>query len=44
MKPLVKLRDAAEKIEKGNLDVRLDAKSKDEIGALSYTFNSMAYA
>ena len=36
------LRDATREIGKGNLDVRVDIKSRDEIGDLGKAFNSMA--
>ncbi len=42
IKPALKLKDAAEKIEKGDFDVRLEVKTKDEIGNLSRTVNQMA--
>lgn len=41
-KPVKKLTDAAEDIEKGMLDSRVDIKSSDEIGSLGKTFNKMA--
>jgi nitrate/nitrite-specific signal transduction histidine kinase len=40
--PLLLLRDASEEARKGNLDVRVDIESEDEIGLLSMAFNSMA--
>jgi class 3 adenylate cyclase len=40
--PLTRLREAADKIAKGNFDVRTDIKSHDEIGQLSVSFDSMA--
>jgi len=39
---IVKLRDAAGEIGKGNLDTRTDIKSKNEIGQLANSFNKMA--
>lgn len=40
--PLTRLREAADKIAKGNFDVRTDIKAHDEIGQLSISFDSMA--
>lgn len=40
--PLTRLREAADKIAKGNFDVRTDIKAHDEIGQLSASFDSMA--
>ncbi len=40
--PVMKLRDAAIDIGEGNLDARINIKSKDEIGELADTFNKMA--
>ncbi len=42
IKPIRKLKGAANKIEKGNFDIRVETKSKDEIGTLSNSFNNMA--
>ncbi len=39
--PILKLRDAAGEFEKGNLDVRVESESRDEIGALANAFNKM---
>ena len=39
--PINKLRDIAVKIGKGNLDMKIDIKSNDEIGELSNEFNGM---
>lgn len=39
--PVIKLRDSAIKIGKGNLDTKIEIKSKDEIGELAQTFNEM---
>jgi diguanylate cyclase (GGDEF)-like protein/PAS domain S-box-containing protein len=41
-KPVTKLRDAAIRIGKGNLDTKIDVKSKDEIGLFAKTFSQMA--
>ncbi|MCI0471132.1 MAG: cache domain-containing protein [Candidatus Aminicenantes bacterium] len=41
-RPVKKLADGAEKIGEGNLDVRIDIDSADEIGDLAKTFNKMA--
>lgn len=41
-KPLKLLTDASEQIAKGNLDIEIKLKRKDEIGILSTTFNNMA--
>jgi len=40
--PLTKLTKGAEIIGKGNLEHRIDVKSKDEIGGLATAFNNMA--
>ena len=40
-KPLEDLTLAAEEINKGNYDVKLDYKKKDEIGVLTETFNNL---
>ncbi|MGR3179349.1 MAG: ATP-binding protein [Candidatus Anammoxibacter sp.] len=39
--PLLKLIDAAKKIKTGNLFIRVNTDSYDEIGSLSMTFNNM---
>lgn len=39
--PVMKLRDAAENIGKGNLSARIEITSKDEIGELATSFNRM---
>ncbi|MDA3792403.1 MAG: PAS domain S-box protein, partial [Elusimicrobia bacterium] len=39
--PITKLKDAAMKIGKGNLDIKIDIKSSDEIGELANSFNKM---
>src|SRR4030042_226244 len=41
-KPITKLRDAAIRIGKGNLDTRIDVTSKDEIGQMASSFNKMS--
>ncbi len=41
-KPLIKLKDAANKIADGNFDVRTNIKTGDEIGQLSQSFDYMA--
>lgn len=41
-KPIIKLRDAANEIAKGNFDTRTNIKSGDEIEQLSSSFDSMA--
>ena len=40
-KPLKDLTEAAEEIDKGNYNVKLDYKGQDEIGTLSKTFNKL---
>ncbi|MFZ6007180.1 MAG: HAMP domain-containing protein, partial [Nitrospirota bacterium] len=42
--PVKRLENAAKEMEEGIFDVRVDIKSRDEIGALGNTFNSMANA
>lgn len=42
VRPLWRLKDAAQEIERGNFDVRVDVKSRDEIGILSRHCNQMA--
>ncbi len=39
--PIVKLKNAAQQIGKGDLDVTLNSKSDDEIGLLTLAFNTM---
>jgi two-component system sensor histidine kinase BaeS len=41
-KPIMKLKNAAEKIAKGDFKVKTDIKSHDEVGRLSETFDRMA--
>jgi PAS domain S-box-containing protein len=40
--PITKLRDAAIEIGKGNLNTKIEVKSRDEIGILAKTFRHMA--
>ncbi len=40
-KLIFELRDAAEKISKGSLNIKIKSKSKDEIGQLANSFNKM---
>ncbi|MCX7904475.1 MAG: HAMP domain-containing histidine kinase [Caloramator sp.] len=40
--PILKIKEAAEKISKGDYKTRIDVNSKDEIGELARTINSMA--
>lgn len=40
-RPIIGLRDMAEQVAKGDLTVRADATSEDELGQLSQAFNSM---
>lgn len=42
IKPVLQLKDAVSNIEEGNFDVRIDVKTRDEIGKLSNSFNQMA--
>jgi len=44
LKPVKQLKEAAENIEEGIFDVRVNIKSKDEIGMLGNTFNNMTHA
>ena len=41
-RPLIKLKNAANKITDGNFEVRTNIKTRDEIGELSHAFDSMA--
>ena len=41
-KPITRLKDAANEIGKGNLNTKIEIKSKDEIGDLAWSFNKMA--
>jgi two-component system, cell cycle sensor histidine kinase and response regulator CckA len=40
-KPIMKLQNAADEIARGNFNVQIEIKSRDEIGALAGTFNLM---
>jgi methyl-accepting chemotaxis protein len=40
-KPLIDLRDATKTISEGNLNTRINVKSKNEIGELAFNFNQM---
>ena len=42
VKPIVQLSEAAEQIGKGNLNVKVDIKSKDELGKLGDQLNNMS--
>jgi len=41
-RPILKIKEAAERISKGNYDIRLEVNSKDEIEELANTINDMA--
>ena len=41
-KPIKKLKNSADEMAKGNLNIRIDIKSEDEIGELATKFNFMA--
>lgn len=41
-RPIIKLKNAANKIASGNFDVRTNIQTRDEIGELSQAFDSMA--
>ncbi len=41
-KPIIKLKNVASKMGKGNLDVKIDIKSNDEVGELATSFSEMA--
>ncbi|MGB9977356.1 sensor histidine kinase [Thermovenabulum sp.] len=41
-KPILKINEAAKAISKGNYDIKIDVKNKDEIGELAKTINHMA--
>jgi len=43
-KPVTELRDVADKVSKGEMDVSIDVKSKDEIGDLAEAFGRMVAA
>lgn len=40
-KPITTLRDAARKISEGDLNAKIEVKSKDEVGELAYAFKQM---
>lgn len=40
--PLTELADATQQITRGNFDIHIDTKTKDEIGFLNETFNKMS--
>jgi signal transduction histidine kinase len=42
LKPIRALRQSAQEIEKGNLDLSLQVRSRDELGQLAEAFNAMA--
>lgn len=42
IQPAMQLKKAAEEIEKGNFDISVEVRTRDEIGGLSASFNSMA--
>ncbi|MBI5181253.1 MAG: HAMP domain-containing protein, partial [Nitrospirae bacterium] len=42
VKPIIKLRDAAAEVGRGNLGIELKIKSRDEIGELTDSFNKMS--
>ena len=42
VRPVHALVDATQEIERGNLEIRLDVRSRDEIGQLARSFNHMA--
>ena len=42
--PILKLRDVAEKVSKGDLDTKVDVSSDDEIGDLAESFSRMVVA
>ncbi len=42
VKPIIKLRDAAAEVGRGNLGIELKIKSRDEIGDLTDSFNKMS--
>jgi signal transduction histidine kinase len=41
--PIIRLKNAAAKLGEGNFDSKVPVGSKDEIGALAETFNTMSY-
>ncbi|MBV7276927.1 HAMP domain-containing protein, partial [Clostridium sp. PL3] len=40
--PIIKLKDAADKLSAGDINVRIESNTKDEIGDLANSFNEMA--
>ena len=44
VKPLCDLREAADKISRGDFDVQLDIRSRDEVGELADSFDRMVAA
>lgn len=40
-KPITELKDASNRIGRGNLNTKIELKSKDEIGELAFAFNQM---
>ncbi len=42
LRPIERLTEAARRMEKGDLSVRVDIESEDEIGQLAHAFNAMA--
>ncbi|MGR3319239.1 MAG: response regulator [Candidatus Anammoxibacter sp.] len=40
-RPIIKLKDTSVEIGQGNLDIKIDVKSNDEIGQLARSFNDM---
>ncbi len=42
--PIRKLTEGARRIAKGNLDVKIDVRTSDELGELAHSFNKMASA
>jgi signal transduction histidine kinase len=42
VRPIIKFRDSARFIGKGNLDIKVEVKSRDELGELASAFNNMA--
>jgi len=42
-RPIIKISKAAKQISSGDLDIKLNIKSNDEIGELVYEFNSMVF-
>ncbi|GAH46076.1 unnamed protein product, partial [marine sediment metagenome] len=40
-KPIIKLKETSQKITEGNLDYKIEVRSKDEVGELAHSFNKM---